>query len=711
MPQYGFFIDLSRCTGCNACVIACKQWHDIPPGPVKWMRVYQWEKGAFPYIDLRVLPINCFHCENPLCAEACPNTAINKDEKYGAVLVDPDKCTGERKCFEACSYGSPQFASDDPDTKMSKCNMCIDRLERGLSPICVLSCSLRALEFGPIDELKKKYGNIANIETIPEDYSPCRIACPAGFRPEDYVKLIAEGKFHEAIEQFRDSTPFVGVLGRICTRPCEEDCRRGSFDDAVAIQALKRFISDHELATGRGKANPFYITKESKVAVVGSGPAGLTCAYDLTRMGYPVTVFESAAEIGGLMRYGVPEYRLPRKVLNNEIDYIKEAGVEIRTESHVKKVDDLFNQGYKAVFIATGAWKATGLGLLGEDAEGVLSGLELLKKVNTGQKVILGKRVIVIGGGSVAIDSARTALRLGAQEVHVICPECRDPISRDKMPAPEQEISEAEDEGVIVHPCLGISKMVVNYGKVAGLETVKCISVWDPDGSFSPKYAEEDIVIEADNIVFATGQTVGRSFMPAGLDYSATGRLTVDPVTLQTKLKGVFAGGDVIQESGNVITAIAAGKEAAISIDRYLDGKELKDGRRSPIIRKALHGLKSLCPPMLDLKERKGFSEVMLGFDESTAVEQANRCVNCGITVPAVLFKPVDPKRQIIPWEAKKALELWQKRHPDSGEPLPDIFEDMQDIMEVPEGTYGRGKLVLKPKTTEELLFYTTDDE
>lgn len=169
MTQYGFFIDLSRCIGCNACVIACKQWHDVAPGPVKWMRVYQWEKGSFPDIDLRVLPIPCFHCEKPVCADACPNKAIIKEDTYGAVLVDEAKCTGQRKCYQACPYGAPQFESDAPDAKMSKCTMCLDRLEQGLKPICVMSCSMRALEFGPIEELKKKYGAPLQIEDLPKN--------------------------------------------------------------------------------------------------------------------------------------------------------------------------------------------------------------------------------------------------------------------------------------------------------------------------------------------------------------------------------------------------------------------------------------------------------------------------------------------------------------------------------------------------------------
>ena len=204
MPQYGFFIDLSRCTGCNACIISCKQWHDIDPGPVKWMRVYQWEKGAFPNIDLRVLPIMCFHCENPVCAKACPNEAIYKEDKYGAVLVNPDKCTGERKCWQACPYGTPQFEGDEPGLQMSKCNMCIDRLGKGLKPICVLSCSLRALEFGPLDELREKYGNPGQLEDMPGD----SIAMPAVvFKPVDPKKQIVPWDSERALELWQERHP------------------------------------------------------------------------------------------------------------------------------------------------------------------------------------------------------------------------------------------------------------------------------------------------------------------------------------------------------------------------------------------------------------------------------------------------------------------------------------------------------------------------
>lgn len=714
MAQYGFLIDLSRCIGCNACVISCKQWHDIPPGPVKWMRVYQWEKGAFPQIDLRVLPIPCFHCEIPVCAEACPNKAISKEERYGAVLVDPEKCTGARKCWQACPYGSPQFAGNESGLKMSKCNMCIDRLEEGLKPLCVLSCSMRALEFGPIDELMKKYGNLQRLEDMPrKDYAPCRIACPAGVNAQRYINLLAEGKPKEALEFFRETTPFAGILGRVCAHPCETDCRRSYFDDAMSICSLKRFVADYEFKKGREKVIPTKITKEERVAIIGSGPAGLQCAYDLVRQGYHVTVFEAAPRSGGLMRYGIPEYRLPKRILDAEISFIEELGVDIKTNAAVKKLADIFSQGYKAIFVATGAWMSLKLGVTNEDAEGVISALDFLRQVNAEKKVLLGKRVVVIGGGSVAIDAARTSLRLGSKEVHLICLECRDITSKDRMLAQDREIEEAEEEGVIIHPCLGIRKFLARDGKVTGVETMGCVSVREEDGTFAPKFKEGDSpIIGADNVIVAIGQGIDQTMLPDEVGQAVVKTLSVDPVTMQTSDNRVFAGGDVVSGPVDVVSAIAAGREVAISIDRYLRGMNLKQGRQlAAKSTKARVEIKSQRPPVLDVKKRKAFAEVDLGFNEVIAKEQADRCLHCGTTVPSVVFKREMSKKQIVPWDFKRALELWQKRCPTSGESLPAVFKEVSDVLQPSEHFGGRRKLVLKAKTTEELMMYTTDDE
>lgn len=207
MSQYGFFIDLSRCIGCHACVIACKQWHDIPPGPTKWMRVYQWEKGVFPNVKINVLPITCFHCEKPICIKACPNRALYKEGKYGAVLVETNKCRGARKCWLVCPYGAPQYDGDEPDLKMSKCNMCIDRLKEGLKPICILSCSMRALEFGPLDELKKKYDTETKLDYMPKD----SITKPAVvFKPSDPKKQVVSWDSHRALALWKKRQTHLG---------------------------------------------------------------------------------------------------------------------------------------------------------------------------------------------------------------------------------------------------------------------------------------------------------------------------------------------------------------------------------------------------------------------------------------------------------------------------------------------------------------------
>jgi len=716
MTQYGFLIDLSRCTGCNACVIACKQWHQIEPGPAKFIRVYQWEKGTFPEIDLRVLPIMCFHCENPLCAEACPNGAIEKEDKYGAVLVDPQKCNGQRKCWEACPYGAPQFKSDDPTEKMLKCNMCIDRLEQGLSPICVLSCSLRALEFGPLDELMEKYDDVGPEKRPKKNDPPCRLACPARVDAEGYIDLASQGSFKEALALFRETTPFAGVLGRACAYPCEVDCLRGRFDDAVSICAVKRFVADHELETGREKATPTPKSRDEKVAVIGSGPAGLSCAFDLARLGYPVTVFEAAPLPGGLMRYGIPEYRMPARVLDNEIAYIEESGVQIQTNARINRIDDLFDQeGYRAVFTATGAWKSSRLNVPGEDATGLQYGVDFLQGVKSGEKVNPGRKVVVIGGGSVAVDAARTALRLGAEDVRIVCLECLDLLSKDRMPATEKEIEAAREEGVTIHPCLGVKTLLVKEGHISGVETLECTSVRDDDGAFNPRFNECEfpLTLEADGVIVAVGQAVDASTLPSGLTLSARGTISVNPLTLQTDDERVFAGGDAITGPVDIISAVAAGKEGAVSIDRYLRGRDLETDRRLPAnsIRERVEK-KSLRSPTLEAEKRKGFREVDLGYDRDTAVEQAGRCLKCGTLMPSVVIRRETPKKQIVVWDALRALQLWQKRHPDTGESLPDVFIDVEEVIRQPEpGMIGRNKLVLKAKNSEEILFYTTDDE
>jgi heterodisulfide reductase subunit A len=307
----------------------------------------------------------------------------------------------------------------------------------------------------PLPEIIQKYGNILRLDAKP-GYAPCRLACPAGCNAEEYKRHIAEGKFQEALDSFRDFSPFAGVLGRICTHPCEDDCQRGLIENPLSIRTLKRFMADVELKAGVGQSQGSQISNNNRIAIVGSGPAGLSCAYDLIKNAYPVTVFEAAPESGGMLRYGIPNYRLPKEVLDHEISYIQNLGVEITTGREIKEISDLFSEGYKAVFLSTGAWLPRTLPSVTATEEGVLFGLDFLRDVNSGKEFHLGKRVFVVGGGSVAIDAARVAWRLGAEEVHIVCLETRDLRSPERMPAQESEVLEAEEEGIIINPSLKI---------------------------------------------------------------------------------------------------------------------------------------------------------------------------------------------------------------------------------------------------------------
>jgi len=464
-------------------------------------------------------------------------------------------------------------------------------------------------------------------------YPPCRVTCPAGVNAQGYIALISEGKFQEALEVVRRTMPFAGVCGRVCTHRCESECERGQVDEPMSIRTLKRFIADYELKAGREKAIPIEQTKDSKVAIVGSGPAGLACAYDLVRRGYPVTVFEALPMAGGLLRYGIPEYRLPNEVLDAEIDYVRELGVEIKTDTPVTALKELSNQGYQAIFLGTGAWVSQKMGIPGEDSEGVIHALDFLKKVNSGAEVNLGNRVVVTGGGNAAVDSARVALRLGAKEVTIIYRR-----SRVEMPAAASEVDEAEHEGVNIHILANPVKVLSHDGRLTGIECIR-MELGEPDasGRRRPVPIEgSEFTMEIDNLILAIGQAVDRESLPKELAYTQWGTLSVDPVTGETNIPGVFAGGDVVEGPADVITAVAAGKEAAESIDRYLSGIDLQEGRpkqldrvkevsKEGVVKKTRAAM-----PMLDLDKRLGsFAEVELGLDEDTAIEEAKRCLNC----------------------------------------------------------------------------------
>jgi len=524
---------------------------------------------------------------------------ITKKARY----VDVDKCTGCGECPDVCPVTVP------------------NEFDLGLGQ--------RKAIYRPFPQA------VPNAFTIDKrGYAPCRVACPAGVNAQGYVALISEGKFKEALEVLRRTMPFAGVCGRVCTHPCEADCERGKVDEPVSIRSLKRFMADYELSVGREKATPVERTKEDKVAVIGSGPAGLACAYDLIREGYPVTVFEAAPKTGGLLRYGIPEYRLPNKVLDNEISYLEELGVEIKTNTPAKKFEDVFNQGYQAIFLAAGASVSQKMGIPNEEAKGVIHALDFLNKVNSGTKVSLGERVAVIGGGNAAIDAARVAKRLGAKEVAIVYRR-----SRAEMPADSDEVDEAEREGIKLYILAAPVKVLTKGDQLTGIQCIK-MELGEPDasGRRRPVPVEgSEFEMDVDNVIFAVGQGVDKAMLPKELEYTGWGTVVVDPVTLQTNIDGIFAGGDVVSGPSDVIAAIASGKEASISIDRYLRGVDLKEGRPTPIKKVeevSKEGVKAKLRqdmPTLDVKKREGFAEVELGLNEKAAIEEAKRCLNCGV--------------------------------------------------------------------------------
>jgi len=487
-----------------------------------------------------------------------------------------------------------------------------------------------------------------------QDRPPCKEACPIGQEASGYIALIRAGKFAEAIRLIRQKNPLPAVCGRVCYHPCEGQCNRGYVDKPLAIQYLKRFAADWEMAHASEIEPPVPAEKhEEPVAIVGSGPAGLACAHDLALAGYPVTIFEALPVAGGMLAVGVPEYRLPKQLVNFEIDYIRRMGVDILTDRRLGRdftLPQLFGQGFKAVFVATGAHQGLGLGAPGEEAAGIVQGLEFLRITKCAAPMAVGKRVAVVGGGNTAIDCARTALRLGA-EVTILYRR-----SRDEMPALPEEIADAEDEGVVIRYLTAPVGVVQQDGRMRALRCVQ-MELGEPDASGRRRpipVAGSEFEMKFDTVLLAIGQRPDLDLAAAaaaGINQARNGTLKVHAETLETGMPGVFAGGDACLGPATVIEAMGMGKRAAESIGKYLRGEPLEHyttqmvspGYRRPEscrphayapLYKDTERRERVPMPKLAAAERKTDSrEVDLGYSEEEAVREASRCLNCGLCV------------------------------------------------------------------------------
>lgn len=480
--------------------------------------------------------------------------------------------------------------------------------------------------------------DVFRIDTNRNTLSPCMAACPAGTDIRAWNALMQQGKIAEAAQKLKEKNPFPAITGRVCPHACENECSRSKVDGAVNINALEQFLGDYDLRDAPRQPSVRHL---APVAVAGSGPAGLSCAWFLAQAGYPVTVFEALPEPGGMLRWGIPAYRLPGAVIEAQVNKLKALGVKFMCNVRIGaggdiSLEDLKERGFRAVCVAPGTTLGRRANVPGEDLRGVFHGVEFLRAARADHRDIVpvlpdfpvGGKVVVIGGGDVAMDAALTARRLGAGRVELYCLE-----DEASMPAFPHNIADARAEGVIINAGWGVTEVRSEQGRVCGLALKRCLSVWDENHAFRPRFDETQTGhAEADAVIFAIGQASDLSFFP-DLEKASPARLKVDPVTFGTSLWNVFAAGDAVTGPASVIQAIAGGREAAISIDRLMQGAHLhSDREETRRVAENLPGEGVLSAPRNERRSLpgEGLAETRRGLDAIDALNESMRCMTCG---------------------------------------------------------------------------------
>jgi heterodisulfide reductase subunit A len=586
MKQLGLMIDLNRCFGCKTCIVACRNHNKIvdhenclPNEIPYYIRVQRKTAGVYPCVLEQTWVMPCQHCPDPNCLAACPEKAISKDPETGIVNIDREKCNG-------CGYKTEMKAKDK------------------IKP------------------------------------APCKLKCPAGLNVQGYVQMVKHGDYEGAVKLILRKVPLPGVLGRICPHPCEDDCSRKDVDEAISIRELKRVAADNvdfeKLAIPKIREN------KHKIAVIGSGPAGLTVAYYLRLKGYQVTIFEALDVLGGMLRVGIPDYRLPMEVLDREIGYLLRHGIATRTGVNFGTdvtFQELKREGFEAVLLAIGLQEGMELDIPGCDAEGVLDAVHFLRQLNLGVKDKIGKNAVILGGGNVAIDAARAARRLGCDKVTVAYRR-----GREEMPASDEEIESAAQEGIEFNYLVSPTKVVEKKGKVVGIELIRN-ELGLPDESGRPRPVPikgSEFVMECDTIIQAIGQRMKAKWLQQVPELAITGQGTCYvSKMMQTTIPSVFAAGDAVRGADTVINAIADGHCAVEGIHRYMQGLPMeteyvglepqaafsRQAVPSGVYQTAKRAVSSHLDPA---KRVASFLEESEGLSPDQAKAEAERCLNCG---------------------------------------------------------------------------------